>query len=124
MIEVAHQRRSRLPVGDVLGRASHVDVDDFGAGAFGNARALRHPVRLAAGELNDMDAGALAFGAQHGVAAAFDQRIACRREQRQAAGHQVRRQGGHTPTSARASPDSALQRCRCIMQIPQVRRFR
>ena len=40
-----------------------------GAGGFGDARALRHPVRLAAGELHDVDAGALPFGAQHGVAA-------------------------------------------------------
>ena len=44
--------------------------------AFGDARALRHPARLAAGELNDMNAGALSFGAQHSIAAAFDQGIA------------------------------------------------
>ena len=47
-----------------------------GARAFGDARAFRHPVRLAAGELHDVDAGALPFGAQHGIAAAFDQRVA------------------------------------------------
>ncbi len=47
-----------------------------GARAFGDARALRHPVRLAAGKLDDVDAGALPFGAQHGVAVAFDQQFA------------------------------------------------
>ena len=33
-------------------------------------------MRLAAGELNDMNAGALSFGAQHGVAVALDQGVA------------------------------------------------
>ena len=77
MIEVAHQRRAGLPVGDVLGRTAHVDVDDLGARAFGDARALRHPARLAAGKLDNVDADTLSFGAQHSIAAAFDQRIAC-----------------------------------------------
>ena len=76
MIEIAHQRGARLPVGHVLRRAAHVDVDDFGARGFGDARALRHPVRLAAGKLHDVRAGALAFHPQHGVGAAFDQRVA------------------------------------------------
>ncbi len=32
MVEIAHQRRARLPVGHVLGRAAHIDIDDVGAG--------------------------------------------------------------------------------------------
>ena len=62
MIEVAHQRRSRLPVGDVLGLTAHVDVDDLGARAFGDARALRHPARLTTGKLHDVNASAMSFG--------------------------------------------------------------
>ena len=60
MIEIAHQRRAGLLAGHVLGRAAHVDVDDVGAGAFRDARALRHPVRLAAGELHDVEPQPLA----------------------------------------------------------------
>ena len=64
VIEVAHQRRARLAAGHVPGRAAHVDVDDVGAGALGDARAFRHPARLAAGELHDVEPQALPFGAQ------------------------------------------------------------
>ena len=96
MIEVAHQRRARLPVGHVLGRAAHVDVDDLGARALGDARALRHPVRLTTGKLHDMDAGALSFGAQHGVAVAFDQKFARGHFGDDKAGPELRIPGGGT----------------------------
>ena len=78
MVEIAHQCGAGLLVGDVLGRTAHIDVDDFGARPLGDARALRHPVRLAARELHDMGARSRAFGAQHGIAAALDEGIACR----------------------------------------------
>ena len=45
MIEVAHQRRAGLPVGDLLGRAAHVDVDDLGA----RASAMRAPSAIQCG---------------------------------------------------------------------------
>ncbi len=61
MIEIAHQRRARLPAGHLPRRTAHVDVDDRGAGGFGDARALRHPARFAAGELDDVDAAAPAL---------------------------------------------------------------
>jgi hypothetical protein len=57
VVEIAHQRGAGRAVGHVLRRATHIDVDDGRAGAFRNARALRHPVRLAAGKLNDMQSG-------------------------------------------------------------------
>ena len=46
--------------------------------SLGDAGALRHPVRFAAGELHDMGARSRAFGAQHRIAAALDEGIACR----------------------------------------------
>jgi hypothetical protein len=49
MIEIAHQCRAGLAAGDMARRTAHVDVDDVGAGGFRNARALRHPMRLATG---------------------------------------------------------------------------
>ena len=54
MIEIAHQRRAGLAAGDVARGAAHVDIDDVGAGGFGDARAFRHPMRFAACELNDV----------------------------------------------------------------------
>ena len=67
VIEIAHQRRTGLAAGHVARRTAHVDIDDVGAGGFGDPRALRHPVRLAAGELHDMraDAGRLAAQPRH-----------------------------------------------------------
>jgi hypothetical protein len=73
MIEIAHQRRARRAVRHLLRRAAHVDVDDVGALPFGDARALRHPIRLAAGKLHDMDADAAAFAAHGGFALALHQ---------------------------------------------------
>ena len=67
MIEIAHQRRAGLAAGHMARRAAHIDVDDVGAGGFGDPGALRHPVRLAARELHDMraDAGGLAAQKRH-----------------------------------------------------------
>ena len=57
----------------MLGRAAHIDIDDRGARIFRDPRALRHPVRLASGELHDVDVDPGALGAQARVAAAFDE---------------------------------------------------
>ena len=53
VIEVAHQRAARQLARHLARRAAHVDVDDVGAEPLGDAGALRHPARLAAGELYD-----------------------------------------------------------------------
>ncbi len=70
MIEIAHQGGAGLSAGHVTRRAAHIDVDDIGAGGFRDPRALRHPFRLAAGELNDMgaDAGRLTTQPRHRLA--------------------------------------------------------
>jgi hypothetical protein len=77
MIEVAHQRRPRRPVGDVLCRATHVDVDDRGAKVLGNACAFGHPARFAAGQLGDVEARTMGLDAPPLVAPAFGERGTC-----------------------------------------------
>ena len=54
----------------VAGRTTHIDIDDLGAGAFGDPRTFRHPACLAARELNDMRAysGRLAPQPRHWAA--------------------------------------------------------
>ena len=59
MIEVAHQRRAGRTVGHVFRRTAHIDVDDVGAGAFRDTRALAHPIGFAAGDLHHMQARAM-----------------------------------------------------------------
>ncbi len=76
MVEIAHQRRARLAAGHVPRRAAHVDVDDGGAGRLGDARALPHPARLAAGELHHVNAQSPPLGAQPRVRAALGQVLA------------------------------------------------
>ncbi len=76
VIEIAHQRRSRGPIGDLLGRAAHVDVDDVRALRFGDAGALSHPAGFAAGELHDMNADAPPFAAHARFALPLGQRRA------------------------------------------------
>ena len=66
MVEVAHQRRTRLAACHVAGGATHVDVDDVGARGLGDPRAFCHPVRLAAGKLNDVRSAARGLAAEHG----------------------------------------------------------
>ena len=71
MVEVAHQGRARIAADDPLGRTAHVDVDDPGAGAFGDPNGFPHPVRLAAGKLDDVGLDPGPFGAKlrlHGAA--------------------------------------------------------
>ena len=63
MIEIAHQRRAGRPIGDLLGRATHVDVDDVCTLSLGDAGAFRHPSGLAAGELHYVDTDALSLAA-------------------------------------------------------------
>ena len=62
----------------MLGRATHVDVDDVGALGLRDTGALRHPTRLTAGELDRFDGQAPPIAAPPGLAAVFDQRRACR----------------------------------------------
>ena len=67
VVEIAHQRRTGLAAGHVARGTAHIDIDDFGAGGFGDPRAFRHPDGLAARELNDMRAysGRLASQPRH-----------------------------------------------------------
>ncbi len=76
MIEVAHERGSRLAAGNVPRRAAHVDIDDRRARTFRDAGALAHPAGFATGELHHMDRDVLAFGPQQRLGASFDQRVA------------------------------------------------
>ena len=76
MVEIAHQRRTGLAVGDVFGRAAHVDVDDLGAARLGDARAFGHPLRLAARDLHDVVSDAVPFGAKARIALALRERRA------------------------------------------------
>ena len=73
VIEIAHQRRAGGAVGHLLGRAAHVDVDDVRALRLGDAGAFRHPMRLAAGELHDVDGDALSLAAHARFALALDE---------------------------------------------------
>ncbi len=94
MRKIPHQRRSRRAARDVLGRAAHVDVDDAGAGTFRNARAFRHPARLAAGKLHDVQPRPVILDAppRHALA------VGERRARRHFRDHQPRAQpGGHAP---------------------------
>ncbi|MGY3082064.1 hypothetical protein ACVWZZ_008472 [Bradyrhizobium sp. LM6.10] len=76
MVEVAHQGRAGLAAGDVAGRTAHVDVDDVGAFGFGNPGALRHPMRLATGELDHVRTDPGGFAAQPGHPMAVGELIA------------------------------------------------
>ena len=55
MIKVPHKRRAGRPIGDLLGGATHVDIDDVGALRLGNPGPFRHPMRLASRKLDDVD---------------------------------------------------------------------
>ena len=66
------------PVGDLLGRATHVDIDDVGALRLGDPGALRHPLRLAAGELDDVDIDAPSVAATRCLPFAPDKAGTCR----------------------------------------------
>ncbi len=59
-------------------RATHVDVDDVGAGSFRDAGAFGHPVRLAARELHDMKRVAVALGTQNRARVSLHQILARR----------------------------------------------
>jgi hypothetical protein len=53
-IEVAHQRRARVAIGDMARRATHVDVDDLSALPGRDPRAFGHPPGFAARDLHHM----------------------------------------------------------------------
>ena len=55
MIEVEHQSRPGIAARHLLGRTTHVDVDDVGALAHGDARGFGHVRRFPAGKLDHMD---------------------------------------------------------------------
>ena len=69
MVEIAHQRRAGLAAGHCWAGQPMLMSMMSAPARFGDARALRHPVRLAAGELDDVDADALAFDPQRCVVA-------------------------------------------------------
>ena len=76
MVEIPHQRGPRLRPGDVSRRAAHVDVDDGGAGRFGDPRALTHPARFAPRELHHVGIEATPLRPQQRVGTALGQRLA------------------------------------------------
>ena len=78
MIKVAHERRAGRPIGDLLGRATHVDIDNVGALRLGNPGALSHPMRLASGKLDDVDIDAPAVAAHRCLPFAPDKAGTCR----------------------------------------------
>ncbi|MCY1238524.1 hypothetical protein D9M72_512660 [compost metagenome] len=61
VIGIAHECRAGVATRHLLGRASHVDVDDIGTIVCSYLGGFRHPMGLTAGKLNDMrfDAGVL-----------------------------------------------------------------
>ena len=63
-LDVAHQGGARLPAGDGLGRAAHIDVDDVGAVRLGQTRGLRHRIGTATGELDHMGIDTAPLGPQ------------------------------------------------------------
>ena len=73
MIEVAHQRRARLAAGHVRAGQPMLMSMISAPARLGDAGALRHPARLAAGELHHMDADPLPLGAQHSLRPAAHQ---------------------------------------------------
>ena len=55
MIKVPHERRAGRAIGDLLGGAAHVDIDDAGALRLGDPGPLSHPPGLASGKLDNVD---------------------------------------------------------------------
>src|SRR5207248_7795279 len=53
VVEIAHQRRTRIAARDLLRRTSHIDINEFGAKVLRAARTLRHPASFPPGELYD-----------------------------------------------------------------------
>ena len=78
MVEVPHQRRAGLAIGDMLGGAPHIDVDDLGALRGRNASALGHPPGFAACELHHMVADPRGFQPQPSIALSCSKRRAGR----------------------------------------------
>lgn len=54
MIGIAHQRRAGITARYLLGRASHIDIDDAGAVIGRDLRRLGHEMRLTPGKLHHM----------------------------------------------------------------------
>ena len=92
MVEIAHQRRTGLAAGHVARRTTHVDIDDVGAGGFGDPRALGHPVSLAARELNDVRTYPGCLASQQRHRAAVDEIVARGHLGHDKSGARVRRQ--------------------------------
>ena len=63
VVEIAHQRRACQGAGDASRRATHIDVDERGAGADDPARGLCERRRLAADELDRVGGQSVALGA-------------------------------------------------------------
>jgi hypothetical protein len=78
MIQVPHKRRPRRAVGDLLGRAAHVDIYDVGALGLGDPGPLSHPMRLASRDLDHVDINAAPVAAHRCLALATDKAGTCR----------------------------------------------
>jgi len=48
VIKIAHQCRAGLSARHMACGTAHIDIDNFGAGGFGDASALGHPLGFAA----------------------------------------------------------------------------
>ena len=66
-----------LSSGHLPGRAAHIDVDDVRAGSFRDARSLRHPMRLASHQLDDVQGEALPRRPQTRIGTPLCQVLAC-----------------------------------------------
>src|SRR5665811_2349397 len=75
---IRDRRGTGLTAGHMTRGTTHVDVDDFGAGGFGNPRAFRHPPDLATRELNDMGTNSCRLASQPRHWPAIDEVVACR----------------------------------------------
>ena len=73
LIEVAHQCAAGRLADDLARRATHVDIDDVSAIAFGNTRTFRHPLRLATNQLYNEGGEIGTFRAAHDVGALGNQ---------------------------------------------------
>jgi hypothetical protein len=69
MIEITHQRGTRLSSRDLPRGTAHIDVNDRSA----KASRLRHPVRLTPSQLNDMESQPLPYRPQQRIWLAREQ---------------------------------------------------
>ena len=126
VIKVPHERRPGRTVGDLLGRATHIDIDDVGALRLGNPGPFRHPMRLASGKLDDVDIDAPAVAAHRCLPFAPDKAGTCRHFGHDQAGAQFLSQPAERRigNSGHRRQDHAV-RCprRADVQFPGLKQF-